>query len=518
MIEPELELEELALMYAYQAGPMSEFAQTREPDNLFEDDFTPIAEPASVPAAPPPEASHEAVTSVPTPVRQNHPHASRSGAERGFQSHRGGRGRGRNNGPPGEHAHAAGRGGHYAERSSGQSRQHREKSGGPTTTDNHDNNNTAAAITSTSTNTVQTSSENNPSPATNVDEAPSVNNDPNTSTAVNTSTTGEPSGEATAGTSPPAATASKPTPAVRGNRLPTGGVQKPKLTESELSERLAAAKLTAAKREAAHAAAAADEAEFLAREEAAATRRKAEAANRRVLDQERERNRARKLKGQGGREWDEGKRAEDFAAERGRRGARRGMHGGVVAARGQYHGSVPVPESNGAGSQQTPPDVSENVLDEIEVGEDAFSKPIVRGNGVDGSTDTGGGTEAGPTFAPRGRGGRGGPGGNYGRGRGRGRGYRGGAGEGVSGSAGRGGRGGGGGGGSGAATAPNLGTEEFPALQSSSGAPPAAPAKIAQRPQHINTTSTAAAGKQQLAIASPDAGDVRKSWADQMEG
>ncbi|KAL9639174.1 MAG: hypothetical protein Q9204_001210 [Flavoplaca sp. TL-2023a] len=101
--------------------------------------------------------------------------------------------------------------------------------------------------------------------------------------------------------------APKTTSAVRGDRSATGGNAKPKLTEEELSARLAAAKLNSQKREEAHRLAEADEASFQQREAQASQRRQEEGRARRVMDQEREKNRLRKLGAQGGREWDEGK-------------------------------------------------------------------------------------------------------------------------------------------------------------------------------------------------------------------
>ena len=122
--------------------------------------------------------------------------------------------------------------------------------------------------------------------------------------------------------------------AVRGDRSATGGVSKPKLTEDELSARLAAAKLNNAKREEAHRLAAADEASFQKREAHAQQKRKEEGAARRVMDQEREKNRLRKLAVKGGREWDEGKEELDTRNERGSQ-FRRGAYGGV-ASQGGY--------------------------------------------------------------------------------------------------------------------------------------------------------------------------------------
>ena len=131
--------------------------------------------------------------------------------------------------------------------------------------------------------------------------------------------------------------------AVRGDRSATGGVSKPKLTEDELSARLAAAKLNNAKREEAHRLAAADEASFQKREAHVQQKRKEEGAARRVMDQEREKNRLRKLAVKGGREWDEGKEELDTGNERGSQFTR-GAYGGV-ASQGAYRQNGDMPDS-----------------------------------------------------------------------------------------------------------------------------------------------------------------------------
>lgn len=126
----------------------------------------------------------------------------------------------------------------------------------------------------------------------------------------------------------------RPPTAVRGDRTATGGIAKPKLTEDELSARLAAAKLNNAKRAEAHRLAEADEASFQQREAQASQKRKEEGAARRAMNAEREKNRLRKLGQQAGREWDEGK--EEQEASQGSQ-YRRGANGGVAydAARGR---------------------------------------------------------------------------------------------------------------------------------------------------------------------------------------
>ncbi|KAK3678611.1 hypothetical protein LTR78_001909 [Recurvomyces mirabilis] len=108
----------------------------------------------------------------------------------------------------------------------------------------------------------------------------------------------------------------KPTPAVRGSRHATGGSHKPKLTEAELTEKMAKINLNNANRAAAHERAEADAASFAEREAAAkqqaVEKAKVESNEKRQLATEREKNRIRKLKAQGGREWDEHKEGGDF--------------------------------------------------------------------------------------------------------------------------------------------------------------------------------------------------------------
>lgn len=125
-------------------------------------------------------------------------------------------------------------------------------------------------------------------------------------------------------------------PAVRGDRTATGGLKKPKLTEEELTAKLAAAKTRSENLSAAHARAEADAASFAERERAAAEKRVQDVANRKVMEGEREKNRARKMAVMGGREWDAEKNEEDFrmASRGGSRGNNpRGANGGVRASR-----------------------------------------------------------------------------------------------------------------------------------------------------------------------------------------
>ncbi len=124
-------------------------------------------------------------------------------------------------------------------------------------------------------------------------------------------------------------------PAVRGDRTATGGIKKPKLTEEELTAKLAAAKTRSENRSAAHARAEADAASFNERERAVAEKRVKDAANRKVMEGEREKNRARKMAVMGGREWDAEKNEEDFkmaSRDRGRGNYPRGPNGRAQAS------------------------------------------------------------------------------------------------------------------------------------------------------------------------------------------
>lgn len=104
-------------------------------------------------------------------------------------------------------------------------------------------------------------------------------------------------------------------PAVRGDRSSTGGFAKPKLTEEELTAKLAAAKQKSMDLAAAHARAQADADQFAERERVAGARRRREEGERKKMEGEREKNRARKLGAREGREWDKDK--EELAGGRG---------------------------------------------------------------------------------------------------------------------------------------------------------------------------------------------------------
>ena len=104
------------------------------------------------------------------------------------------------------------------------------------------------------------------------------------------------------------------------------------MTDTELAERLASIKLKNAAREEAHRRAEADEASFQQREQQELVKRKEERQNRQIMEGERERNRLRKMKALGGREWDAEKQEADMVGDRRPNVGqfRRGAHGGVV--------------------------------------------------------------------------------------------------------------------------------------------------------------------------------------------
>ena len=156
------------------------------------------------------------------------------------------------------------------------------------------------------------------------------------STNVETPATSHQAEAATADSNPTANASTSTTnpnprpPAVRGDRTATGGIRKPKLTEEELSAKLAEAKERSQNRAAAHARAQADAASFEERERIAEQKRAKDRVERKVMDNEREKNRQRKMAVMGGREWDAGKNEEDFKANGTGRGGRRGYQAGLT--------------------------------------------------------------------------------------------------------------------------------------------------------------------------------------------
>jgi hypothetical protein len=224
--------------------PVEESMQTRPPDDLFGDDFTPVEQPVVEKRTIEPTAVEEVPVEQPTPQPAPQPAAQQTRGK--GDGARGGRGRGR------------GRGGRKD--SQGQQTQGQAK------------------------------------PEQKSEEAVAAVQAPENA---------------------PTGPKKETTASVRGDRRGTGGVRKPKLTETELAEKMAQIQIKNASLTAAHARAEADAASFAEREIQAkaqsAQRAKEERRDRQQMMGERERNRLRKLKALEGREWDMEKNEDDFS-------------------------------------------------------------------------------------------------------------------------------------------------------------------------------------------------------------
>jgi hypothetical protein len=243
---------------------MEEFSQSRGDDDLFDDEIIPIEPSKSASAAPP----MEEITQQLHATSLNHTNDTSIGTTQP-PPQRGRGGRGRVRGPfeerrivGGPHSGRKPRGGGLAD----------------------------SKFATKPTPQVQTSAQDGTTP-----ETPATDANQETPDSATT----------------PTGPASKPrAPAVRGDRSQTGGPTRSKLTEQELSEKMAAAKQRSQDLAAAHARAQADKESFDERERVARVRRENEEKRRRELEGERESNRQRKMAGLakgGGREWDQGK-------------------------------------------------------------------------------------------------------------------------------------------------------------------------------------------------------------------
>ncbi|TVY22707.1 hypothetical protein LHYA1_G008889 [Lachnellula hyalina] len=127
------------------------------------------------------------------------------------------------------------------------------------------------------------------------------------------------------------------THAVRGDRSLTGGTLPKKLTEEELTAKLAQMAILNAQKSESHRKSEADQAAFQHREKELKVKKEEERKNSRQMEMERAKNRQRKMQAQGGREWDSEKVESDIVdgKSRGRTSEYvRGGHGGVVRGRG----------------------------------------------------------------------------------------------------------------------------------------------------------------------------------------
>jgi hypothetical protein len=272
---------------------MDEFAQSREDDDLFADEFEPVSVPTfTVDETPATPVVEEKPANVPSNgANPTHRNGRKEGQERRQRGGRGGGGGAANNGLNASR---------YASKAEPTPEAPAPESTQPTSTSTSD-----PAIQPTA----------NPAPA------------PQNATPNNTEPTPLPQPTNTR------------TPAVRGDRSATGGPAHKKLTEEELTLKLEKMAVLNAQKAERHRLSEADQAAFQHREKELAKERSeravAEKRNERVMEMERAKNRERKMKAQGGREWDSEKVESDIVDKKGRSSEYvRGGHGGVIRGRG----------------------------------------------------------------------------------------------------------------------------------------------------------------------------------------
>jgi hypothetical protein len=277
---------------------MDEFAQSREDDDLFADEFEPVTAPSfTIDETSVPAAAEEKPAVVPSNGAS--PSSQRNGRKEGQ-----------------ERRQRGGRGGGGANNGLNASRYAPKTEAAPAPAPVPES---AAQPTTTSTSdpAIPPPSISNPPPAPQNDESKAA----------------EPT--------PAAQSTNTRTPAVRGDRSATGGPAHKKLTEEELTLKLEKMAILNAQKAERHRLSEADQAAFQHREKELAKERRekavAEKRNERVMEMERAKNRERKMKAQGGREWDSEKVESDIVDGRGRGRSSefvRGGHGGVIRGRG----------------------------------------------------------------------------------------------------------------------------------------------------------------------------------------
>ncbi|KAL2059802.1 hypothetical protein VTL71DRAFT_10186 [Oculimacula yallundae] len=291
---------------------MDEFAQSREDDDLFADEFEPLPTPTTTVDQTEPAP---APTPIPTQPRAAaaKPNQQGGGASQQQQSHQQQQRNGRQEGGRDRRGRGGSRGGSNG---LGQSRYATQADSSPSSTA------TQQAIPPPIA----------PSTTTNTTIPPSVTSPSDSTTTPSTVT------------NTPITTDNTRIHAVRGDRSATGGPAHKKLTEEELTEKMAKMAILNAQKAEKHRLTEADQAAFQHREKELAKERRekaiAEKKNERVMEMERAKNRERKMKAQGGREWDSEKLESDIVDGKGRGRSSefvRGGHGGVI--RGGLAGS-----------------------------------------------------------------------------------------------------------------------------------------------------------------------------------
>lgn len=297
--------------------------QTRAPDDLFGDDFTPTAEPVVV------EQPQEKIAFVPQTQHQPAPTPARAHAQtqQGQTGQRGGRGGG-----------GRGRGGQARGGRARDSPKPRDNAVPRSPTTQAPPSDTTATAPTEITESTKTQSAPAPRTGSLWDSRHAPANPSAPKAAAEETPSSDTIATPTTISTPPVPTA--PT-AARGDRRATGGPMKTKLTPAELEAKMARMTLRNSELTERHARAEADRASFDKREEVAKEvakqRIKEERRDRQQMMGEREKNRMRKLKAMEGREWDAEKQEADYdhkAAGQGTKEARRGAHGGVVGSRG----------------------------------------------------------------------------------------------------------------------------------------------------------------------------------------
>lgn len=328
---------------------MDEFAQSREDDDLFADDFEPVTQPVTILQNNPENQHAQRINPKPSfqpsqDNRNSNPQTRHRGQERGGQSRGKQVGRG---------------GGLSGSRFANASETLPEPVIAKETLDSKSKISTPPPATSDNVEIVQSNSAASP---------------PKLVSASDTYTTAPPPlevqpsiPESTTVTEPlPSSTPTAPstparTPAVRGDRSLTGGPSHKKLTEAELTAKLSKMAILNAQKSEKHRLTEADQAAFQSREtelqaklkkktqeerekdkeerERLKEKVKLERQNERQMEMERARNRERKMKAQGGREWDSEKQDSDIVDRKGRSSEYvRGGHGGVINTNGRGGG------------------------------------------------------------------------------------------------------------------------------------------------------------------------------------
>jgi hypothetical protein len=257
---------------------MDPFAQSRGEDDLFSDEFEPISEPTTtIETVTEPTHSQSAKVEEPNPPTQQQPSPPKQTDRRRDGQDRRPRGGGRGRGGSTQNGLSSSR---YAPQ--------------PTPESN-------PAPASTSTTQDESASSKSITPAEQVSTTSPVK--PNLSQPTNAEQTGR-------------------IPAVRGDRSATGGPLHKKLTEEELTAKMEKMAIINAQKTERHRLSEADQAAFQHREKELAKERKekavAERKNERAMEMERAKNRERKMKAQGVREWDSEKTDADIVYLKGR--------------------------------------------------------------------------------------------------------------------------------------------------------------------------------------------------------